>query len=195
VVATDLMDLADDRAADALRVAAATLGGRLGLPVVERALAGPGQLVAWRDGFRLLQQVEAWRSDGEWIIWREPAMGPGVAARFARARSTDPDDAERALSVRTDVIRALKSAIGDDGLLVQPAASGPAPPLVTDQADPAAKEDVRVRTLTLTVPAGMAGAPVISLPLAVVDSLPVGLALVGRPDDDDVLVTLAGQDG
>jgi amidase len=194
VVATDLMDLADERSGDALRAAAAALGYRLGLPVVERALADPEQLVAWRDGFRVLQQVEAWRSHGEWITSREPAMGPGVAARFARARSTDPADAERAIVVRTDVIRALERAIGEDGLLVQPAASGPATPAVTDQADPAAKDEVRVRTLTLTAPAGLVGAPVISLPLAVVDTLPVGLALVGRPDDDDVLVTLARQD-
>ena len=55
----------------------------------------------------------------------------------------------------------------------------------------AAKEDVRVRTLTLTAPAGMAGAPVLSLPLASVDTLPVGLALVGRPGDDELLVALA----
>jgi amidase len=194
VVATDLLDLADDRAGDALRAAAAALGDRLGLSVVELALAGPGQLVAWREGFRALQQVEAWRSDGEWITSREPAMGPGVAARFARARTTDPADAERALRARTDVIRALESAIGEDGLLMQPATSGPAP-LVSDQADQAAKENVRVRNLTLTAPAGMAGAPVISLPLAVVDTLPVGLALVGRPGDDEVLVALAERDG
>jgi Asp-tRNA(Asn)/Glu-tRNA(Gln) amidotransferase A subunit family amidase len=37
----------------------------------------------------------------------------------------------------------------------------------------------------------MAGAPVVSLPLALVDDLPVGLALVGRPGDDGVLVALA----
>jgi amidase len=195
VVATDLMDLAEDRAGDALRAAAAALGERLGLSVVELPLAGPGQLVAWRDGFRVLQQVEAWRSAGEWIISREPAMGPGVAARFASARSTDPSDAERAMGMRIDVVRALHGAMGEDGLLVQPAASGPAPPLVIDQADYGAKDDVRARTLTLTAPAGMAGAPVISLPLAAVDDLPVGLALVGRAGDDEVLAALAERDG
>jgi Asp-tRNA(Asn)/Glu-tRNA(Gln) amidotransferase A subunit family amidase len=41
----------------------------------------------------------------------------------------------------------------------------------------------------------MAGAPVISLPLAAVDDLPVGLALVGRPGDDEVLAALAERDG
>jgi amidase len=37
----------------------------------------------------------------------------------------------------------------------------------------------------------MAGAPVVSLPIASVDGLPVGLALVGRPGDDETLVALA----
>jgi amidase len=197
------MDLAEDRAYGALRAAAATLGDRLGLPVVEMPLAGAGQLDGWREGFRVLQQVEAWRSDGDWITSREPSLGPGVAARFARARSTDPADTQGALNVRTDVIRAFERVTGEDGVVVQPTTSGPAPLLVRGQAsqatngdqatrhEAAAKEDVRVRTLTLTAPAGMAGAPVVSLPLASVDGLPVGLALVGRPGDDEVLVALA----
>jgi amidase len=188
VVATDLMDLADDGAADALTTAAGTLGQRLGIPVVEAIMAAPGQLASWRDAFRLLQQVEAWRSDGPWITSREPALGPGIAARFAVARSTDPVDAELAMPVRADVSRAFQRVMGEDGLLVQPSASGPAPPLVTDQAT---KDDLRARTLALTAPAGLAGAPVVSLPLAAVDGLPTGLALVGHPGDDEVLVALA----
>jgi amidase len=71
---------------------------------------------------------------------------------------------------------------------VQPAASGPAPPI---EIAPADKDDLRGRTLTLTAPAGMAGAPVLSLPLAEVDGLPVGVALVGLPGDDDALVEMA----
>ena len=80
--------------------------------------------------------------------------------------------------------------LGDDAVLVQPAASGPAPPF---DIAPAAKEDLRSRSFTLTAPAGMAGAPVLSLPLAKVDGLPVGVALVGLPGDDDALVEIAGR--
>jgi amidase len=190
VVATDLMDLADDGAADVLRTAAALLGDRLGLAVVEMPLGAPGQLSAWRNGFQDLQQVEAWRSDGDWLTSREPTMGPGIAERFDCARSTDPARAQLALSARVDATRAFRQVMAEDGLLLQPAASGPAPLLDTDQST---KDDLRARTLTLTAPAGMAGAPVVSLPLAEVDSLPVGLALVGLPGDDEILVGLAQQ--
>jgi amidase len=37
----------------------------------------------------------------------------------------------------------------------------------------------------------MAGAPVVTLPLAQVEGLPVGVALVGLPGDDDTLVAVA----
>lgn len=188
VVATDLMDLADAGAASALRAAAQVLGDRLGLQVVDRVLAGRGRLPDWRDAFRIIQQVEAWRCHGAWIDGREPDMGPGIEARFAAAKARDPADVERVLPVRAEVALAFERIMDADGLLVQPAAPGPAPPPVSAEAS---KEDLRVRTQALTAPAGLAGAPVVSLPLALVDHLPVGLAVVGRPGDDDALVTLA----
>lgn len=192
VVASDLMDLADDGAATSLRAAAAWLGERLGLPVVEQSLAGRGQPETWRGAFRAIQQVEAWRAHGHWIDARHPAFGPGVAARFAGARATDPEGATRALPVRAAVTGAIERLLDGDALLVQPAASGPAPPLALGDA---AKEDLRARTLALTAPAGLAGAPVLSLPLARVGGLPVGLALVGLPGDDEVLAALAARAG
>jgi Asp-tRNA(Asn)/Glu-tRNA(Gln) amidotransferase A subunit family amidase len=46
--------------------------------------------------------------------------------------------------------------------------------------------------MKLTAPAGLAGSPVVTMPLASVGALPVGLALVGLPGDDDEVVRLAG---
>jgi amidase len=57
--------------------------------------------------------------------------------------------------------------------------------------EPAARDELRGGTLMLTAPAGMAGAPVVTLPLAQVEGLPVGVALVGLPGDDDTLVAVA----
>jgi amidase len=80
--------------------------------------------------------------------------------------------------------------LGSDGVLVQPAASGPAP-LVT--ITPEAKQDLRMRTLLLTAPAGLAGAPVAVMPLARANKSPLGVAFVGSPGDDDALVDLAAR--
>jgi amidase len=45
----------------------------------------------------------------------------------------------------------------------------------------------------LTAPAGLAGAPVVCLPLAYSDGLPLGVGLLGRPGDDEALVKLAAR--
>jgi amidase len=200
VLASDLLDLVDEATRANLVSAASGLASQLGMTVSKARLSGQGgslvaggadgagELAGWRDAFRTIQLVEAWQAHGAWVTERRPAFGPGVAARFEAASAASPEQAERARAVRADVRRCLAQFLGDDGVLVQPAASGPAPPI---DLGPAAREDLRSRTLTLTAPAGMAGAPVLSLPLAEVDGLPVGVALVGLPGDDDALVEMA----
>jgi amidase len=192
VLATDLLALADDDARAAVVTAAVDLARRLGLELSESRLGGRDQLPKWRDAFRVIQMVEVWRAHGRWIESRRPSFGPGIAGRFALAAAADADAARRAKPVRAEVRQALDQILGDDAVLVQPAASGPAPPFETG---PEVKDDLRGRTLLLTAPAGQAGAPVVSLPLAAVEGLPMGLALVGRPGDDDALVALAEQSG
>jgi len=188
VLARDLFDLADPVTQDALSRRVAELAVRAGLEVDEQVLVGAEELVAIRDGFRAIQLVEAWQSNGEWITRRAPTFAPDVAGRFMAARDADPDAALAAAALRIEVREALDRLCGPDGVLLQPAASGPAH---AHDVDDAAKEDLRGRTLTLTAVAGMAGAPVVAAPLARVEGLPVGLALVGRPGEDDLVVELA----
>lgn len=132
--------------------------------------------------------MEVWRTHGAWITRRRPRLGPGIAARLAGAADADPAAAEAARGRRPEVVAALEDLLGDDGVLVQPAATGPAP---VPTMEPAAKEDLRARSFLLTAPAGLAGAPVVALPVAAVAGLPVGLAVVGLPGHDDRLVDLA----
>jgi amidase len=188
VVATDLFELADDGCAEALDTAVETLALALDLELVRARLAPPGDLPRWLGAFRSRQMVEAWDAHGAWIRKRAPEFGPGIAERFALAAATDPEEASAAESVRGEVRRALEQVLGVDGLLAQPAASGPAPPVALR---PEAKQDLRLRTLLLTAPAGLAGAPAVALPLASAGGAPLGVALVGRPGDDDALVELA----
>lgn len=188
VLAPDLFDLADDESRVALSQVVARLAAHLDLAISEVPLAGEGALSRWRQAFRAIQLVEAWRSHGAWISERQPKFGPGVAERFAAAAAADPGDAELALPVRAEVSEALARALGDDGALVQPAATGPAP---APEIGPEEKDSLRGRLLALSAPAGMAGAPVLVVPAAQVNGLPIGLALVGLPGDDDGLVALA----
>ena len=192
VLATDLLELVDDDTRAAVVAAADALAADLGMRLTEVNLGGADLLRRWREAFRQLQLVDVWHTHGEWVTARRPKFGPGVSERFAAAAaaSADPAAGERAAPVRAEVRRALGAVMGDGGVLVQPAAASPAPP---PDMGAEAKVDLRNRILTLTCPASMAGAPVVTLPRAQVGGLPVGVALVGLPGDDDALVALAEQ--
>jgi amidase len=192
VLAADLLELVDDDTRAAVAAAADALAADLGMRLTEVTLAGAGLLPRWREAFRQLQLVEVWRTHGEWVTARRPKFGPGVSERFvaAAAAAADPAAAELAAPVRAEVLAALAAVMSEGGVLVQPAAASPAP---SPDIGAPAHADLRSRILLLTGPASMAGAPVVTLPRAQVDGLPVGVALVGLPGDDDALVALAEQ--
>ncbi len=194
VVAGDLLALADGGEggglAEAIAAEAARLGSAAGIRVIEARLAGGlDELAEWREAFRTIQMLEANASNGAWLAARRPRLGPGIAARFAAAAELDASGRDDALANAARARDRLVSLLGDDGVLVQPAASGPAPLF---NLDAASKDDLRTRTLTLTAPAGLAGAPVVVAPAVRTADGPVGLALVGLPGDDEALVVLAG---
>ncbi len=86
----------------------------------------------------------------------------------------------------------LIQLLGADGVLALPSAPGPAPPigLPGPQLD-----DWRRRVMSLTCIAGLGGLPQVSMPLARVDGLPVGLSLIGPPGSDERLLEAAWRIG
>lgn len=193
VVATDAFALLDPGLDELLRPMIAHLGELLGAqhdehlaPADPRHADGNG-LLYWAHGFRLDQARQVWRTHGDWITEHAPRFGPGVAARFGWAATvTDRDVAEtepirRSARVRLDEVLA-------GSVLVLPAASGP-PPL--PDAPAKEKDDLRERTLGLTCAAGLAGAPVISVPAIRTADGPLNLAIVGARGTDEALARLA----
>lgn len=188
LLAKDLLALADPNVATLLEAVGKALASALGFSFEQVDLGAPGDILAWRDAFRTIQLYEVWQVHGRWVSEKRPKFGPGIAARFAAAAVAERDQAERARKVRHDASLAFETLLSGDALLMQPAAAGPAP---MPHVSPEEKDDLRARTLALTAPAGMAGVPVLTLPLASTDTLPVGLALAGLPGDDEALVSLA----
>lgn len=84
----------------------------------------------------------------------------------------------------------VRGLLGDDGVLMLPTAPGPA---VLCNLPTAELEDWRTRLISLTCIAGIAGLPQLSMPLAAVDGLPVGLSLIGPAGSDEELLALAVQ--
>ncbi|MGW5324361.1 AtzH-like domain-containing protein [Rhodococcus pyridinivorans] len=145
-------------------------------------------LESWFIAFRTVQAFEAWQSHGDWITANPGALGHAVAQRFAVASGVTEDAAAAARTV-VDRARIRLREFLADAVLVLPAASGGAPAI---DAPADVIEADRAATLHLTVLAGLAGAPAVSIPLLhSPDGKPVGLCLVGAPATDLDLLDLA----
>jgi amidase len=187
VLATDLVAQADPAVATAVRDGAARLADELGIALTEGSF-GADRIPEWLQTFRARQMVEAWQANGRWITANQPRLGPGVAGRFAAARTTNPTAAVPATTAGIQVRRALEQALPNHAALILPSTATVAPAPDLDQA---ANEDLRTRTIGLTCLAGLAGAPAVSLPLGRVDGLPVGVCLLGRVGEDERLLAAA----
>jgi amidase len=187
VLASDLLAEADPTVAAAVRSAADRLALALEVPLRSTDLA-QGRLQAWLEAFRGRQLVEAWQAHGGWLETHRPQLGPGVAARFAAAKATPQQDAARATVARSEILAALDRVVPPGGALVLPSSATVAP---VPTLDPVAREDLRRRTVRLTCIASLAGAPAVSLPLAHVADLPVGVSLLAHPGDDERLLAAA----
>lgn len=187
LLATDAFDLLepDVRAAFAPAIAR-----------VERAVApaegvvlAPEGLATWSAAFRALQADEIWQSVGAWVEAVRPSFGPGVAERFAAAATLDPASVEAARPVRQAVMARTRALLAEGTILLLPTTPRIAPPKGGATAD--TEVTYRHLAMNLLCPAGLAGLPQVSLPLAQVEGAPIGLSLVGRRGSDQELLSLA----
>lgn len=189
VTVPELFELADEKEREELLARSEHYSAAAGIPLLTgRLVEGPEELASFLQAFRTIQMIEAWQLHGEWIRAGQPALGPGISARFEEASRVDPRLLDGARQRQAELSRRLSQLLGDGAYLVQPAASGPPPPLDVAGEE---KASLRARTLALTCVAGLAGAPALAVPGHSVDGLPLGLLLVGRSGDDDRLVELA----
>jgi amidase len=145
-------------------------------------------LPAWRNAFRLIQSSEAWACHGAWVRQTRPNFGPGVRERFAAAGVLDPVEVDDAKALRATIRGRMDELLGDDAVLIAPTAPGIAP---MRNMPSAPLEAFRARALELLCPAGHAGLPQISLPLASIEGCPLGLSVVAPRGQDEVLMGLA----
>ncbi|NMO89317.1 amidase [Actinomycetospora sp. TBRC 11914] len=178
------------RADPAVRAAFDGAVARLDLDEVDTVDIAADDLASWAAAFRTVQGHEAWAADGAWVSAHPDALGPDVAARFATAAAVTDEQAAAARVVAGRARERLCGLLGDGVALLLPATSSPAPTRAAAPGDPTI-EAARAATLGLTVLAGLAGAPAVSMPLLTVDGAPVGLSAVAAPGADLALTDLA----
>jgi amidase len=181
LLARDAFDLCDSRCVEALYAAATAFGA------AEIALFD-GEEALWLEAYRVLQGAEIWSSLGPWVAATRPRFGSAIAARFEDAAAIPADLAARLAPVRARIAARLGALLEPGTAMILPTA-----PCVAPRKDASAEEigEFYRRALTLTSPAGHAGLPQLSLPLAEIDGCPLGLSIVSRRGSDASLLTVA----
>jgi amidase len=187
IVAEDAWALLEAPVAEALRPAAEKAKAALGKTTSVRI--SPEGLGDWFEVFRTLQAAEIWAALGAWVTEAKPQLGPGVKERFAYAATIARDQVEAARARRRAITAHVESILGDDGVICLPT-SPRAAPLRGTPADQVEVE-YRNQAMRLLCIAGLAGLPQISLPMAKIDGLPLGLSLIGARNSDRGLIALA----
>jgi amidase len=188
LLAEDLYALAGNAVREASQPGIARIEALLG--PARRVDVAAGDIDGWRDVFRTLQAAEAWQSHGAWIIKANPQFGPGIRDRFAAASRLTAEEVEAARARRREIAARVHDLLGEDAVLILPPAPGIAPLRGTPQAD---LESFRARALAMLCPAGHAGTPQISLPMAELEGCPLGVSLMAGRGGDEMLVDIARQ--
>ncbi len=178
--------LVDPATVAAMEAPVAALAAAFG-PLAPWRIASEG-LDHWFEVFRVCQAAEVWATHGDWVESARPDFGPGVRQRFEMARSIDPALAGRMRAERGRLAADLRAHLGEDAVLVLPTAPGPAPLRAASEAE---LDRYRARALKILCPAGIAGLPQLSVPVAMVDGAPVGLSIIGPRDGEGMVLAAA----
>jgi amidase len=149
----------------------------------------PEGLSDWFEVFRTLQAAEIWAMLGAWVTEAKPQLGPGVKERVAYAATITREQVAAGTARRREITAAVERILGDDGVICLPTSPRAAPLLGTpvDQVE----VEYRNQAMRLLCIAGLSGLPQISLPMASIDGLPLGLSLIGARNSDRALIALA----
>lgn len=187
-VPADTAALADPVFAAPMRRATAALASLLDAAADDAPVAGGAPLDGWRQVYATVGAHEGWQVHGDWITRERPVFGDAIAARWAAASRVDDQAAAGAADAMARIRAGVRAWLGDDGVALLPSAASLAP---ERDADPAAVDAVRLRTMAITCVAGLSGLPQVSLPLSDEGGTPLGLSLLGPAGSDRALVRLA----
>lgn len=157
---------------------------------MDKVTLSPDGLANWMHAFRLLQGREIWQTHGEWISRTRPHFGPGVRERFEWTATLTDEDIAQPAAIRDRASACLHTLLDGNALICLPSAPGIAPLKTASSAE---LDRFRSQAMSLTSPAGLAGLPQVSLPLAGLEGCPLGLSLLGGRDNDHLLLHTARQ--
>jgi amidase len=157
-----------------------------------RDLAADGKSFAnWADTFCMIQWAEINSCLGAWIAEAKPEFGRDIAASFKLTRQLDRRRVADALQQREGCFRRLQQVLESNDLLCIPTTPALAPCKGNPPVRTSHGSGYYPRTLALTSVAGICRLPQLSLPVADVGGIPVGLSLLARDGQDLFLLEVA----
>ncbi|HTE35317.1 MAG TPA: amidase [Reyranella sp.] len=186
IVAADAFGFADPGVAAALAPAVERLAALIG-DVREDQLAPQG-LSVWARAQRTLQPYEAWLTFRDWLDSRNPRFAFSVARALITGSMIPESERNWANLMRQEARGRLAYLLQPGTILCLPTTPFPAP---RKGQKLSALDPLRDRITCLCAHGGLTGVPQVSLPLATVDGLPIGLSIIGPRGSDATLVAVA----
>ena len=184
--ARDAFDLVEPQAVDTLKEAVREIADVIGTH--EELSVSTHGLAEWFETFRVLQAAEIWGIHGAWVERENPTFGRGIGERLEWASKVRPEQVANCKKRYTAIRAQIREVIQEGDVLCLPTSPRAAPfkEMPTDQIE------VRYRhqAMCLLCIAGLGGLPQVSLPLATLGGLPLGLSLVGPREADLQLLSL-----
>ena len=187
LIAEDAFGFADAGGTEALQPALTRVTGHF--ETSERMRICDERLEDWFAVFRTIQASEIWANHGAWIEKHNPALGPGIRERMDWASKVARDDVVSARERHGESRSLLNEVLGETDVLCVPTS----PRIAPLRGTPVDDIEVRFRhqAMCLLCISGLGGLPQISLPLAQLDGMPLGLSLIARHGNDEMLLELA----
>jgi amidase len=186
IVAEDAFAIAEATTRSALEPAVDRLAKLIGEREIRPLSSMP--LAEWSRHQGALQGREAWATFGEWIDTHNPRFAFEVADNFLRGMRVDDEALNTALLFRANCRTEFAHLLEPGTVACLPTTPFPAPVVGQPRSF---MWKLRASIITLTCIAGMTGAPQVSIPVAEVDGLPVGISLLGGVGTDDMILALA----
>lgn len=185
--AADAFAVVDRRVAEALAPAVSRVAELIASQ--EDVTVSPEGLTEWFETFRVVQAASIWANHGAWIEKTKPNFGPGIKQRIEWAAQLNPSEVDPARERHEKIGARIEDMLAEGDALVLPTSPRVAPFKNTSV------DDIEIRyrhhAMHLLCIASLGGLPQVSLPLAELDGLPLGLSLVGPRGSDVQLLKVA----
>ncbi|PWT89262.1 MAG: amidase [Acidobacteria bacterium] len=142
----------------------------------------------WGQIYRVLQWAEADSCLGSWVRAANPEFGPMIKQSFELIRTLDRSKIQEMIERRENYFRRVNSFLGIRDLICIPTAPAPAPIKGSIVRRDQTGTGYYSRALCLTSIAGAARLPQITLPIADINGIPLGVSLLARNNEDAFLL-------